>query len=413
MQYVIFMAVVIALLVFAFILLTYTQQQFRLKTNNYVQTIHNSNLGIDYSVKKNLGYNEPFKIKFSEKLNDEITIIQERWGVFDVVKSTSNIKNTTFTKTALVGGFTNDKIALYLQDNNQPLVVVGTSKIEGVTKLPKQGVKQGSIAGNSYINNQLIYGSIGLSNEKLPKIENIEAIKALCQGAIQLNNTEGFELTDNLTFSNSFTAPTKIFKSFSSLDLQDITLTGNIIVQSNTAIKIYESASLTDVILIAPNIEVNDNVKGNFQALATKKITLGKNCDLRYPSSAVIYDKKNNQSSSIENGNQDLNAIFIDKNSEIKGIVCFLSENIENNFKPQITLEKNANVTGEVFCNGNFELKGSINGSVYTKGFIANEFGSVYQNHIYNGEILTKDFPNQYSGLFLEDYKKSVVKWLY
>ncbi len=41
--------------------------------------------------------------------------------------------------------------ALYLKDNNKPLVLVGGTRIDGKAYLPKRGVKSGNIAGYSPI----------------------------------------------------------------------------------------------------------------------------------------------------------------------------------------------------------------------------------------------------------------------
>ena len=49
----------------------------------------------------------------------------------------------------------------------------------------------------------------------------------------------------------------------------------------------------------------------------------------------------------------------------------------------------------------------------YTGGFIANRLGSIYQNHIYNGAILSTVLPVQYAGLILENTNLKIAKWLY
>jgi len=93
--------------------------------------------------------------------------------------------------------------------------------------------------------------------------------------------------------------------------------------------------------------------------------------------------------------------------------VMFLGDKISNNYKPQIELEVDAAIYGELYCNQNVELKGQVYGSVYADAFIANQFGSIYQNHIYNGKINALELPSEYIGLSLEDSKKNIVKWLY
>ncbi|MGC1633475.1 MAG: hypothetical protein WA749_15300, partial [Gelidibacter sp.] len=66
-----------------------------------------------------------------------------------------------------------------------------------------------------------------------------------------------------------------------------------------------------------------------------------------------------------------------------------------------------------VFCNNNTELRGTVYGTIYTSNFVAQQSGSIYQNHIYNGRILSKELPTEYIGLQLESTQKGVMKWLY
>ena len=413
LQYTIFIAIVIALLVFAFISLSYTQQRFKLKASNFVQVIHNTNLAINYASTKQMPYNEVVEIKLQEEINENTTIENKQWGIFDLVIATSTIKNETFTKNAILGGALIDRPALYLQDNNQPLVVVGNTRIEGNTYLPKQAIKRGTIAGNSYGGSQLIYGGIDLSKQTLPQLKNRESLKQLSQGFFRFENAVPLALQEDIAILNSFNKPTQLYSSASAIDLQFVTLTGNIVIQSNTVIRVHPTAILKDVLLIAPKIEIYNNVTGNFQAFATKEISIGKNCILHYPSTLIVYEEKELNTSLNTNSRLDFNHIDIQSNTKVRGVIGFLSDNEKNNYKPQIIIDENTVIVGEVYCSQNIELKGTVKGSVFTKGFIANEYGSVYQNHIYNGNIISADFPKEFGGLNIENSTKSVSKWLY
>ncbi len=414
LQYTIFISVVIALLIIAFISLAFTQQHFKTKASHFLQAIHNTNLAVNYGATIPTKYDETIELQFSDVFKDKTIIAKEHWGVFDLLKASSTLRKETFTKNALLGGFLQNRPSLYVQENNQPLVLVGDSRIEGITFLPKQGIKRGTIAGNSFTGSQLIYGSIGLSSTKLPELKNRKYLKRLTYGRIQFNNTVPLELNENTRFINSFNNPTQYFFSNTHINLQNIQLTGNIIIQSNSLIKIYPSALLADIILIAPKIEILQNVAGNFQAFATKEITIAKNCRLEYPMALVIYEKEQGNTS-LEQAQQNApgNQITIQSGVHINGIVGFLTGSQSNNFKPQILLENDSTIKGEIYCNGNIELKGTVMGSVFTKGFIANQFGSIYQNHIYNGNILSTNFPREYCGLTIKKSTKKVAKWLY
>jgi hypothetical protein len=411
LQYTIFIAIVIALLVFAFIGLSHLQGKLRLKANVFQEVVHTSNLGIAYNIKHQIAYNEEVLLPFLTK-NVATRVEKKHWGIFDVITATSSRNKELFTKIALLGGQQRQRPALYLQDVNQPLVVVGNTRIEGKVYLSKHGVKRGSISGHSYMGNQLIYGTTQRSRNKLPEIENKPFLIALSKGNASNENTVFIDLEEGLKLVNSFTEPTKVIRNGGVVNLQFIELTGNIIVQSSTKIRVYKSALLNDVILIAPQIEILDKTVGNFQAIASKKIRVGKKCNLSYPTALIVVEKKE-LSSVTTFKDKEINQIFIDKSSEIRGVVGFISENKKDNHKAQIVLEEQSVVIGEVYCNQNFELKGTVKGSVYNKQFIAKQFGSIYKNHIYNGKIISNDLPTQFCGFSLKDTKPNIVKWLY
>jgi cytoskeletal protein CcmA (bactofilin family) len=294
----------------------------------------------------------------------------------------------------------------------QPLVLVGDTIIEGDVFVSEHGVKAGSIAGYSYNKSQLIYGNIHKSTKQLPEIQtefDINTIKVLLtdHAAVYIDPQE------NKTVMNSFKEPVKVIASSDPIRLQSVKLVGNILIHSESEIIVDATASLQDVVLVAPIITVHDNVHGNFQAFAEKNIRIGKGCRLNYPTALVLEEKEEN----IINESQEetINQISIEKGADIRGIVLFLKETATENtadYKPQIVIEEAATIHGEVYCEQNVELKGTVGGSIFTRGFIANQFGSIYKNHIFNGKILSNDLTHYYAGLFLKDAKPTVAKWI-
>lgn len=413
LQYTIFISVVIALLVFAFISLTYVQEKLRIKSALFEDVVQNSDLGFQYLSQKDIHFNEQTSLVLDRETVAETVAIKKHWGIFDIATISSTRGKEALTKTALLGGYQKEKTALYLVDEFQPIIVVGDAKIEGKAYLPEQGIKAGSIAGHSYQNQQLVYGPIARSTAKLPEIINREYVKTFKNEINDNRENEYIDYIENSKIVNSFDQPPKILWSRVPIDLQFIELTGNIIIQSETEITVFASAKLKDIILVAPEIEIRDQVEGNFQAFAEKNIKIGKDCLLSYPSALVLIEENIITNAEPQTAQEKINQITIDNGSDVRGIVAFLSENETTaNYKPQVVIEENATITGEVFCDQNVELKGTVNGSVYTKGFIANQFGSIYKNHICNGKILSSDLSEQYSGLQMKDSKLTVAKWL-
>src|SRR5690606_27563244 len=157
-------------------------------------------------------------------------------------------------------------------------------------------------------------------------------------------------------------------------------------IKSESKIVIAERAILKDVLIIAPKVEIQDNVKGNFNVIATEEVIVGEHVDLDYPSSLIVKsESKENQEHKI--------GIKIGKSSTIIGQIIFIKKEFDNIFETDIFIEENSKIKGEIYCQGNLELKSNIEGSVYTKQLITRTNGTVFINHLYNVEISNKDFP--------------------
>ncbi len=409
LQYVLIIGVIIALVVFAFIGLVSLQQRMQSKNIVFKEAIRNVQTGFQYLENNTIHYNEEKEIQISNIGLENTIISKKHWGVFDIVTITSKINNESFTKSAIVGNNNPKQDALYLQENNTPLVVVGKTKIVGNGSLPKQGVKTGNIAGTSFYGNQLIYGRTKLSTSSLPSIKNLTYLKSLKNSVLGNNETQFFDLEEGIEKTNSFSEETIFNASNSTVILRSVTLKGNIIVYSNTKIKVDKSAILEDVLLIAPIIEIGANTVGNFQAFATKELKVGERCDLKYPSALVLLSNKSQKNTAAKEA-----SFFIKKRTKLKGIVLFINEDTQKiNFNQQVVIAENTMITGEVYCNQNLELLGTVYGTVYTNKFITKQFGSVYVNHLYNAEINHKKLPIQYCGLAIDENTQKVAKWVY
>lgn len=410
MQFAILISVLVALLLGAFLLLTHVQSFFRIKSQELVQAFETSNA----TLLKSLDAVAPSKDTIVTELGATTTKINASYnGAWVRQYSSVTSHNRKVERTALSGSKHSDKTPnLYLANTNSPLVVVGNTRLEGNSYLPKQGIKAGNISGTYYQGNNLYYGRVIESNETLPQLDQdwITYLENVFNGALQ-EEIVSVSLTKEL--KNSFRKPTKLVLSFDPVFLVDEKITGNIIIQSRSKIVVGPGTQLTDVTLVAPQIIIKNGVKGSFQSLATKSIKIGKECYLSYPSSAVLLDKNRvvENAQNVPNTNSDFS---IDSSTVIEGAVVYLKnkENDENRIKTHISIAPRTEVVGEVYCQGNVDFQGIIRGSLYTQQCIAKQFGSVYLNHIYNGRVLVNPV-SDYAGLPFVNSKKSIAKWLY
>ncbi|MGN7812854.1 hypothetical protein [Flavobacterium sp. 22076] len=383
-----------------------------------IENIQIANIGIQSLLDQKELNTDTTQIDFVKKENQIIKTHLSQWGVFQKGITITQFRKKKFTKTAIIGSLLlADKTpTLFLQETHNALTVVGNTKITGIAYLPKQGVNSGYIAGNSYYGSQLIYGRIEKSTEELPKLGKtfLDAINFYIK-EYKINRQEDYiNLNSRIKILNSFKEKTKGFYSENAIILENKIISGNIIIKSETAIKVKKTALLNDIILIAPSIEIEDETMGNFQVIASKKITLGKKCNLSYPSALLLFQDNKNDPNNNSNYNSLLeNQIFIGEGSSLKGCVNYFQTKEKPDFKTQIVLEKDSKIKGQVYCNGNFEIKGTVSGSVYTKQFVANQAGSIFMNHVYNATIENENVPAIYGGIILEQEPKTILKWLY
>lgn len=409
LQLVTFIMVVIALLLASFLILNHVHKQFRLQTNHTIEMIRLANRGISYSLSQAEKTNDTVMIPLFDETYKSLKIKTDFWGIYEKVYSKSHIKHKTYIKIALIGKEQPPtKTALFLKDNNRPLVVVGHTKIEGQSYLPKRGVKSGNISGHSYYGQTFVNGATKLSQD-FPKLStDLQShIKAFVEQPLENQYNLAYLDLNTKKVVNSFKNGLLLAYSPNTITLTDIQLSGHIIIQSHTKITVDDTSKLEDVILIAPIIDIKKNVKGVFQAFATERIVVAENVKLNYPSALVLlsdYKKEDTETP---------HCLEIKPKSQIKGSVLCLGSTTKDNYDIQLKIADNVLVEGEIYCQQNLELRGTVNGSVYTNNFIVKEDGTTYQNHLYNGKINANKLADEYVGLAFEDSSKNVMKWLY
>ncbi len=412
MQFAILISVLVALLLGAFLLLTHVQSVFKIKSKELVLAFEQSNMQLFSTLDHDTTSNDTVRLVSEHKVVKQITNYHGAWtkNYSQVGVHGRKVARIAFTGSKLTSMTPN----LYLENTNSPLVIVGNTRLEGNNYLPKQGIKAGNISGNYYRGTNLYYGRALESKTFLPKLKKewVKYLDDIVNGAY-IDKGIGISLEKEL--KNSFHKPIQTVYDFEPIFIEDQKITGNIVIQSKTAITIGQGSQLKDVLLIAPKIIVKDGVKGSFQVVATKTIHIGKKCYLSYPSAIVLLDKSLNQA--VAQQNQVKNAkpdLMINSGSVLEGSVVYLmkNQNQKTRIKTHIAIEPSVEVIGEVYCQGNIDFQGIIKGSMYTRQCIARQSGSIYLNHIYNGKILMNPIQD-YSGLPFSNSKNNVTKWLY
>ncbi len=304
---------------------------------------------------------------------DSVLLSKENWGFFTVATSKAFTSNLglpqQFQQIALLAHPIKDSTALYLADKNKPLSLCGKTVIRGTAHLPRAGVKRAYINGQSYIGSQLIYGEKKRSKRTLPLLD-LSAISSLLES--KLSTSTGL----NKQTTHSFEKEPIVFEN-NSIYLNNYELKGQILLKANTTIQVAATSILEDVILVAPQIIIENGFKGRIQAIASDSIIVGENCEFNYPSVLCLWDK-------VDASSIDL--IHLGAGTTLNGALIARDE--DRGQKPiTIRLEDSTTVHGNLYLEGVLQLKGTVHGSVYTEGFVLKTASSVYDNHILSATI--------------------------
>lgn len=416
LQFTVFVAVIIALLLGGLMLYAYTFGYMKEQSKGTIEMIQLADDGFNYLLRTpELRLNDTLEVPFQAAEKKTAKVQLSQWGLFQKAWVQSEFRKKKFVKMALLGSLMDAETTptLFLQDTYNPLTVVGNTRIQGNLLLPEAGIKSGYIAGNSYFGSQLFYGTAKKSTRELPDLdpEILKGIEFYLKDFKPANQEDYITIANRRKIAVSFKEKTKTVYSKEVITLENQAVSGSIIIKSDTLIDVKHTALLKDVILIAPYITIEEATTGNFQAIASKKIVVGKNCQLDFPSALVVYQE---EKEALVNYavNTDV-PIFIDTNTRFKGSICFYQKKEETDFTTQIKIEEQVQLKGQLYCKGNLDLKGSVSGAVYTRQFVANQAGSIFVNHLYNAVIENENIPKQYGGFIFEKEPKIVLKWMY
>lgn len=412
LQFAILISVVIVVIISAFILLSYTQQQFARQVKDSGNAIKLAISGFDYLKQKDITYGDSVQFYLEGQERESFTLYKSHWGIYDKVVSAGTSNKFSTKKMALVGGKTakEDRLVLYLDETNSPLVLVGNTIIQGNVVLPGQGVKPGAIAGNYFQGNTLIDGGVRSSRTKKPKVPTLKLnyIKNLIFGGVPDQDSLFLRSLEKTMTSSFSTDPKWLYRS-GIIDLKEEEIANNIIVKSDTLIRVSAFAKANNIILIAPHIEIANNLRGTFQAFAAKSITVGERVKLAYPSALVLMQSE--RMSSKEK--ITLEGITVGGGSTISGGIFHLGSTNDSYQKAMIHLSEGSLVRGEVYSDQTVELLGTVEGSVFAHQFEVQAKGSVYKNHLYNTTITTGDFPETYTGIHTDITDVTIAQWVY
>ncbi|UIR54616.1 hypothetical protein LZQ00_10050 [Sphingobacterium sp. SRCM116780] len=302
---------------------------------------------------------------------DSIQLSRLQWGIYDLVTVKSHIQQDSLQQAALLGQQVTDSTVLYVVDEDRPLSVSGKTVIKGNTFLPKSGIRPSYVDGDYFKGyKDIVEGKTKDSDRKMPAVvENrVKWIQALMSF-----DSLPYPVLPTSNIAVSFLAATQTYRIPSDMTLQD-SLTGNLILISDTTVRISVSSHLNDIIIIAPNIHIEKGFNGNAQFFASDSIVLEDQVQLQYPSTIGLITEKDHQPK-----------MSIGNACKISGTV-FLHEKERSDVPPMASFGKDCVIEGDMYIAGLLDYaKGfTIYGKVSCYRFLYKSPSSLYENFLVN-----------------------------
>lgn len=317
----------------------------------------------------------------------KVNIFKKHWGLYTLIGSKIEGKNSSFSKVALCGrDFDAATLpALYACDNGDQISIDNYSILNGPLFVPKKGVKYVSMRDGKGSNFRNL--DIKLSANILPPVTS-DIINYISDLFGEYPYTSVVRISGDLPEFEmvSFSDSTKIYMSEKAITITS-RLEGNIIIKSDLRITISPSALLDMVILVAPEIEISSGFVGSIQCFASRKLLVNEDCHLIYPSSLVLYPLTDSN---------DTCQFTISKRDSVEGNVVLLKPVLSNNLFARLDIKEKSLVRGIVYSQGEVNFAGSVEGSIYGKKFVYSNENSTMSDYISNVTIDSKKIKKFY-----------------
>lgn len=313
---------------------------------------------------------------------DTSFVTNKKWGNYNLTHVLTRNKGLSLSSSALKGRLHLEKLpALYLLNRNAPLLLAGSALVEGDAYLSDLKIASGTISSKPFQSKS--YLSKGNVYTTQPNF-NIQRFDAnLVEKITQGSNSDLSYLPQDSVFA--FATKTTRYTSSQSINVSG-DLKGNLIIQSFDKIIVSKSSRLENIILIAPEVEFEENTHSTVQVFASKSIHLKKNVKLNYPSSLVVIGHKSIPKS----------IIFMEENSTLLGSIYMQSSKSNSLFDTEFRTEEHTLIGGIVYNDGISDIKGTIVGHLFTGAVSCYYQGHIYDNTLLDCKISSVDLPDFY-----------------
>jgi hypothetical protein len=340
---------------------------------------------------------------------DSIMIKKYPWGIYQIGICKVWASKQEKIREIFMGSTLPDylKSCLYLVDHDRPLSLVGNTKLIGNAFLPKAGARPSFINQISYSGDKLVYGDISSSEIEPPSLNagTLQYLDILLDSPSRrqnLGNEYGSLMDSNI---RDFTDSLQYIFQSGTMQIANISISGHFILQSDSLIEIESSASLQNIIVIAPVVRVKNGFKGRLQILASVNISVEDSCYLQYPSGLILVKDQMMSSSQP--------SVSVAKNCILEGGIYSFSSS-KDVYKTRVEIKDSCKMDGILFVNGYLTLESDVRGTVLADYILHHGGASVYENYLVNRQIDRTKLSINYVGPSIFPGRKlnRIIQWL-
>lgn len=289
------------------------------------------------------------------------------WGLYDAVFLAT--PDSVFRQCRLTGVRPNDA-TLYYADNGSVLTVSGRCELQGMLRLPSNGLRYGRMRDKVYCGSAVPQTNIGISDKKMPALrpsamENVRRLLDLSDGE------EYTPMPDSVRVS--FVRDSTLRLRLGSATVPDCRLYGNIRLDADE-LHIDSTCRMQNIVICARKVSVADGANMSVQIFARDTVVIGNRCTLEYPSG--IYAE-----SYAELGDC----------STVDGYAIVRASPSDKQISPSYKQSVTARVRGLLWVEGRAQLQGIVSGrAVLERAYIYTSHG-YYKDMVCDASLLEND----------------------
>ncbi len=330
-------------------------------------------------------------ILFNSPNGGKVNASLSAWGPYALVTSNGIFANQTVTSQSIIGSKPNKLFdaAITVGDESLPLVASGNTRIFGDVNTGELGMTTGRMRGESIVNEDFHSGHVIIHQTiTVPTLDtlvlnqylsSVNSRRQQCDQSfpgsmiLTANDSGFFNEHECFTIENNLRIQGAVFENFDKVHSVFVNgfvelagncrLSGLIEIVSTGPMYVLDSAVVDNLILITPDsVVISGNSTFSATAISSQKIVVKEKARLLYPSILLIRDRED--LSDMETG------IFLQSRSKMES-VCFSERNpsTEDRTNPVIYLDSASSFTGIIIAQSKADLRGTLNGSVFTERF--------------------------------------------